>query len=120
MSQESARFDPYQIVTDLILQHLAHGVVPWRKPWHTKVGRPRNFHTGRAYQGVNILLLSLHHFASPYWMTFRQAQDRGGFVRKGEHGTFVVKYGQYEREVVADGGVEEKKSTYARDGEKIR
>jgi antirestriction protein ArdC len=112
MNQESARFDPYQIVTDLILQHLAHGVVPWRKPWHAKVGRPRNFHTGRAYQGVNVLLLSLHHFASPYWMTFRQAQERGGFVHKGEHGTLVVKYGQYEREVVAEDGTEEKKPTY--------
>lgn len=112
MSQISARFDPYQVVTDLIIENLERGVVPWRKPWHTKVGRPRNFHTGRAYQGVNVLLLGLHHFASPYWMTFLQAQERGGFVRKGEHGALIVKYGQYEREVMADGGIEEKKPTY--------
>ena len=34
------RPDPYQQVTDLIIQHLEKGVVPWRCPWNREVGRP--------------------------------------------------------------------------------
>ncbi|MGC3990854.1 MAG: zincin-like metallopeptidase domain-containing protein [Chthoniobacteraceae bacterium] len=90
------RFDIYQFVTETILSHLERGVVPWRQPWASKVGRPRNFHSDRPYQGINVLLLGLHRFASPFWMTFEQVQRRGGRVRKGEHGAQVVKYGRYE------------------------
>jgi len=91
-----SRFDIYQFVTETILKHLERGVVPWRQPWQRKVGPPRNFHSDKPYQGINVLLLGLYRFASPYWMTFEQVQRRGGRVRKGEHGALVVKYGQYE------------------------
>ena len=89
------RIDPYGRVTDLIIEHLENGVVPWRCPWNRDAGRPRNFHTGKEYQGVNLLLLGLRFTASPWWMTFRQAQERGGRVRRGEHGTPAVKYGAF-------------------------
>lgn len=112
MSHLPARTDPYQLVTDTILAHLERGVVPWRRPWKASTGRPRNFHTGRAYQGVNVLLLGLLHFASPWWMTFRQVQERGGKVRKGEHGAFVMKWGRYERKTQEGEGTEEKKATF--------
>ena len=59
MSHTPARNDPYQLVTDTILAHLERGVVPWRRPRNRTTGRPRNFHTGREYQGVNVLLLGL-------------------------------------------------------------
>jgi antirestriction protein ArdC len=88
--------DPYQLVTDIILGHLEMGTVPWRRPWNNKVGKPRNFLTGKAYQGINLILLGFRRFASPYWLTLRQANAVGGNVRKGEHGSFVVKYGKYE------------------------
>ena len=88
-----ARTDPYQLVTDLILTHLESGTVPWRCPWNRATGRPRNFHSGREYQGVNVLLLGLLHFPSPWWMTFRQAKDCGGCIRKGERGACVIKWG---------------------------
>ena len=108
MSHVQARHDPYQIVTDLILQQLERGVVPWRCPWRHQTGRPRNFHTGKCYQGVNVLLLGLQRFPSPYWMTFRQAQERGGSVRKGEHGSIVLKFGQFEKVSRTPEGTEEK------------
>ena len=111
MSHTPARNDPYQLVTDLILQHLESGVVPWRCPWRRQTGRPQNFHTGKAYQGVNILLLGLQRFASPYWMTFRQAQERGGSVRKGEHGSLVMKFGQFEKVTRNGDGEEEKRNS---------
>jgi len=109
MSPQPARTDPYQLVTDCILAHLERGVVPWRRPWNRTTGRPRNFHTGRAYQGVNVLLLGLLHFPSPWWMTFRQAQERGGSVRKGEHGALVMKFGRYEKAVKNGDGTEDTK-----------
>ncbi len=112
MSDKSARIDPYQLVTDTILAHLERGVVPWRCPWNRSTGRPRNFHTGHEYQGANVLLLGLLHFPSPWWMTFRQAQERGGSVRKGEHGALVIKWGRHQKAVKNGDGTEEKKTTF--------
>jgi len=112
MSHSPARNDPYQIVTDTILAHLQRGTVPWRCPWNRSTGRPRNFHSGREYQGINLLLLGLQSFASPWWMTFRQVQERGGKVRQGEHGTPVMKWGRYEKSLKNGDGTEEKKSTF--------
>jgi antirestriction protein ArdC len=90
------RPDPYQQVTDLIIEHLEKGVVPWRCPWNRETGRPRNFHTGKAYRGVNSILLGFRCAGSPWWMTYRQALERGGHVRKGERGAMVVKFGKFD------------------------
>lgn len=89
------RPDPYQLVTDQVIRLLEKGVVPWRCPWNREVGKPRNFHSGKAYQGANVMLLGCRYAASPWWMTFRQALERGGHVRKGERGAMVVKYGTF-------------------------
>lgn len=94
MNIAESRIDPYQNVTNLVIEHLERGVVPWRCPWQREVGIPRNFHTGKTYNGVNVLLLGLRHMPSPYWLTFRQAQERGGHVRKGERGAHVIKVGE--------------------------
>jgi antirestriction protein ArdC len=112
MSATIARNDPYQLVTETIIAHLERGVVPWRCPWNRSTGRPRNFHTGREYQGVNVLLLGLLHLPSPWWMTFRQAQERGGSVRKGERGALVMKWGRHQKAVKNGDGTEEKKTTF--------
>ena len=86
----------YQEVTDRIIAELEQGRVPWVQPWgRAKVGLglPRNAATGRRYSGVNILILwgavIERGFAGQHWLTFRQALDLGGSVRKGEHGTTV-------------------------------
>ncbi len=94
-SKNSAMPDPYQQVTDLIIEHLEAGVVPWRCPWNRNIGRPRNFHSGKEYQGANVILLGCRFASSPWWLTFRQALELGGHVRKGEHGAMVVKYGTF-------------------------
>lgn len=78
----------YQVITDRIIQSLHNGVVPWRKPWHTET--PKNFISGKDYRGVNVLLLQAGPHQSPYWLTFNQARNLGGIVRKGERGTPVV------------------------------
>ena len=87
--------DIYQQVTDRIITQLEQGVVPWKSPYFSKVGFPRNFSTSRAYQGINVFLLGSLRYTSPYFLTFIQAKELGGNVRKGERGSLVVKYGTY-------------------------
>lgn len=79
----------YEIITARILEKLAAGAVSWRKPWSAG-GCPRNLVTGKEYRGVNVFLLGSEGFASPYWLTFRQAKQLGGTVRKAERSTPVV------------------------------
>ncbi len=88
--------DVYQIVTDRITALLEAGVVPWRKGW-TTTGVPRNLASGKAYRGINIWLLSSAGFTSPYWLTYKQAQERGGNVRKGEKGSVAIFWKLFQR-----------------------
>lgn len=90
--------DVYQQVTDRIIEQLEQGVVPWKSPYFSKVGFPKNFSSGKAYQGINVFLLGSLRFTSPYFLTFLQAKELGGHVRKGERGHLVVKYGTYSKE----------------------
>jgi antirestriction protein ArdC len=91
------RRDLYQHVTTRIIDDLERGVRPWLKPWSAaNVGSsilPRR-HNGIPYQGVNVLLLWGEAMARGYqamtWMTYRQAQELGAHVRKGESGSLVV------------------------------
>jgi antirestriction protein ArdC len=55
---------------------------------------PRNFHTGKPYRGINVFLLWSSPYNSPFWLTFKQAQELKGNVRKGEKGTQIVFYKQ--------------------------
>ncbi|WP_018240617.1 ArdC family protein [Ensifer sp. BR816] len=96
--QESQRADIYSRITDRIVEDLACGVKPWMKPWHEsnmqgRITRPLR-HNGQPYSGMNVLLLwsegIARGFASPMWMTFKQALELGAAVRKGETGSIVV------------------------------
>ena len=88
----------YQIVTDRIIASLKDGIIPWEKPWKAPTfaggNFPRNFVTGKPYRGVNVFLLWGTHFSSPLWLTFKQALELGGNVRKGEKGSQIVFYKQ--------------------------
>jgi antirestriction protein ArdC len=82
----------YQLVTDRILGLLQQGVVPWKRPWKVKDSSavPANLLSGRHYRGINVFLLIAQGFGSPYWLTFKQALEKGGNVRRGERGTPIV------------------------------
>jgi antirestriction protein ArdC len=84
----------YEIVTERILEALDRGTVPWRKPW--TAGIPRNAATTRPYHGINTVLLGMSPYADQRWLTFKQANELGGHVRKGEHSTMVVFWKQVE------------------------
>jgi len=81
--------DVYQIITDKIINLLENGVVPWRRPW-TSTGMPRNLVSKKPYRGVNVFLLSASKYTSPFWLTYRQANELRGHVRKGEESTAVI------------------------------
>ncbi len=98
MTNQPPKQDIYSRVTARILAELEKGVRPWIKPWsfeHAagRITRPLR-HNGIPYRGVNVLLLwgeSLEKgYAAPLWMTYKQSQELGAQVRKGEHGSLVV------------------------------
>jgi antirestriction protein ArdC len=103
--------DVYQRVTDAIVAQLEAGVRPWQQPWGANgtMHRPLR-HNGVPYRGINTMLLwmagNANGFASPYWMTYRQAQDFGGQVRTGSKSTLVVYAGAVERTEEAENGEE--------------
>jgi len=88
------RANLYDEVTRRMVAELEAGRFPWVQPWDASPNLPRNALTGRRYSGVNVLLLWAAGiegaFASASWLTFRQALEAGGNVRKGERGTTVV------------------------------
>ncbi len=101
MTKTASTLDPHSRITDRILAELEQGIRPWTKPWSMdklggRVTRPLRA-TGEPYRGINVLLLWLEAiafgYASPTWMTYRQAQALGGQVRKGEKGAPIVYYG---------------------------
>jgi antirestriction protein ArdC len=90
--------DIYSQVTSLIISQLEKGVAPWRSPYLASSGLPRNFSSGNCYQGINVFLLALAGYSSPYFLTFLQARELGGHVRKGEHGHLVIKCGTWTKD----------------------
>ena len=89
--------DVYQKVTDAIVNAIEQGVSSWKMPWHTS-GRyafsPINVTSKKPYRGVNTLCLwasaESKGYESGEWGTYKQWQERGGQVRKGEKSTTVV------------------------------
>jgi antirestriction protein ArdC len=88
--------DLYQRITDQVMSMLDQGVVPWRSPilGRTAARHPRNLSSGKPYRGINTFLLAFTAYAKGYesawWLTFRQARERGGNVKKGEKASIVV------------------------------
>ena len=89
--------DIYEQITARIISELEAGTPPWVRPWSSVADPlPHNAVSQRSYRGVNHLMLSMQQQAAGYesnaWLTFQQARELGGCVRKGEHGTRVVYY----------------------------
>jgi antirestriction protein ArdC len=111
--------DIYTRVTGQIVALLEAGTRPWIQPWQTAhgagpVSRPLRFNL-EPYSGINILTLwasaMSQGFAAPVWMTFRQALELGGHVRKGERGSPVVYANSCKRtETDPDSGEEDERS----------
>ena len=93
----ASRASLYDEVTARAIAELEAGRFPWVQPWDNAAaapGLPRNAASNRPYSGINVLILwgevIARGYAAQGWLTFRQALDAGGCVRKGEHGVGVV------------------------------
>lgn len=68
-----------------------------------------NFKTKKPYTGGNVATLESAGFVSPYWMTYRQAQEMGYQVRKGSEGERLIKVVEKEVKNKTTGKLEKKK-----------
>ena len=85
--------DIYQTITDRIIAELELGVIPWKKPWLAS-GRAVSHVTGKPYSLLNQMLLG----RAGEWLTFKQCQEEGGYIRKGEKSRMVVFWKWLEEE----------------------
>jgi len=97
----SAKQDVYTRVTRKIIADLERGTLTWLQPWQAghpagSVSRPLRAN-GKPYRGVNVLMLWAavmeRGFCCPIWLTYKQAGELGGQVRKGETGGSVANSG---------------------------
>ena len=85
--------DIYAAVTDRIIAQMEQGVIPWVKPWYSN-GKAVSHATGKAYSLLNQMLLG----RPGEYITFRQCQEAGGKVKKGEKSSMVVFWKWIEQE----------------------
>lgn len=92
------RHELFEKINNQILAKLEEGVIPWKKSW--KSGVPLNFVSKRPYHGINFLTLSIKDYASPYYLTFLQAKEKGGSIISGSKSQMVLywKVLEYENE----------------------
>ena len=76
----------YEMVTERIIEQLEQGVIPWEKPWTGIRSGAYNRISKKSYSLLNQMLLK--HKGE--YATFKQWQDLGGHVRKGEKSEIVV------------------------------
>src|SRR5450432_2200584 len=105
--------DLYAEVSARIIAELEAGAAPWVKPWSATPGAntPCNALSNRPYSGCNVLLLWMAQeagYRTPRFLTFKQALELGGNVRKGEHGTKVYFVKQLQ---VRENGADDNSST---------
>jgi antirestriction protein ArdC len=87
---ETKKFDIYEMVTNLIVERLESGVVPWQMPWKSGGGIPRNLISKKPYRGFNFWYLLSFGFERPWFLTFNQAKELGGNIKKGSKSFLVV------------------------------
>ena len=99
------RFDIYETVTNLIVERLEAGVVPWQMPFKSVHGFPRNLVSKKPYRGFNFWYLLSFGFERSYFLTFNQAKALGASVKKGSKSYMVIFWKMFE--VDKDGETEE-------------
>lgn len=90
----------YDMITERVINQIQDAIIaaengntrviaPWNKPWFD-TGTPTNLVSKKAYRGINVFLLSMLGYVSPYFLSFNQAKKMGGTVKKGEKGFPVI------------------------------
>lgn len=86
----------YQIVTDRIIAQMEQGIIPWKQPWKGAKAdgttQAISYVTRREYSLINQFLLG----EPGEYITFKQAKELGGSIRKGAKSRMVVFYTKYQ------------------------
>ncbi len=80
------KINVYEMVTNRIIGMLEEGIIPWEKPWTGTRDGAFNRISKKPYSLLNQMLLK--HDGE--YATFKQWQDLGGKVRKGEKSEIIV------------------------------
>lgn len=123
MSKSSQKFDVHQEITNRIVDALETAgefQLPWIRNKGGSFARPVNIASKNPYNGVNIVSLwvsaQAHDYPSNLWGTYRQWQDQGCQVRKGEKSSLVVFYKtlSFEQQNEQSGEIENGERMFAR------
>jgi antirestriction protein ArdC len=98
----------FKEAVDKIIAAMEKNGTKWKKSWVNV--QPQNLSTGKTYKGFNALLLPLimmdRGHKSPFFLTFNQAKELGGKVKKGSKSYPVFFYKFYFKvDVVMPSGV---------------
>jgi len=102
-------------VANQVIAAMQDSGTDWCKCW-TPIGgqAPTSVSTGKAYSGINVLILGLTRMATGWqsneYGTFKSWKDKGYSVAKGEKATHIVWYSSGTRKVQNDDGTEENKT----------
>lgn len=104
MAEENKPF--HQRVAEECIEALKNGTAPWIMPWEpgNMPEPPVNAVSGKPYRGINRLMLSMQqgNHIDPRWCTYKQAQELGAQVRKGEKGTTIQYWKLREERLLKD------------------
>lgn len=93
--------DFIQNTAEKIIESLKNGTAPWIKPWKADELNnimPYNPTTNKNYNGINTINLMMQGYSDPRWLTYKQAQELGAYVKKGEKST-SIQYWQFSEMV---------------------
>jgi antirestriction protein ArdC len=84
----------HNMVTEKVIHAIEDAIrtgssAPWQKPWFQN-GVPTNLVSKKPYRGINVFLLSMLGYVNSYFLSFKQVQELGGSVKKGEKAIPVI------------------------------
>jgi antirestriction protein ArdC len=91
--KKAVQKDIYEQVTEFVISELEKGQIIWQQKW-SDYGLPKNIVSKKAYRGWNLFFTNLitltKGYTTPYFITFKQAQQLGGHIKQGEKGIPIV------------------------------
>lgn len=105
----SSSYNDYvRSVANFFIEEIEKGTAPWQKDWEeTGNLMPISAVTGNCYRGSNALLLMAvklnRGFSDNRWLTYKQAKDLNGNIKKGEHGTKCIYWKKVQEKTKEEG-----------------
>ena len=89
MKTTSEKKNMYEVINNIILEKLQNGKALWRQTWNN-FGPARNYVSQKPYRGISALILNNTDFESPLFLSFLQAKELGGNIKRGSKSIEVI------------------------------